>query len=225
MMVDKGVMQEIREHLTQGKSSHEVIALGYAPGSVYKVQRQLRRHGSAANNLSAPVRLEEPASAPHPDILARLEKLEAANDELSAQVTELLAEKQTDSILESQIDQLGQRVERLVSEVAAVNKEASLKANEQQGRIALLEQQTKTLEEVVALLVPLMYHLDIHHRTSTHGWLSDPADQEFGPSDVGYKALLQALRQMLSQNDGLVRQCHRFSLPVQLRGILSNYKN
>ena len=42
----KGMMQQIREHLAQGKSSTEIIALGYKPPTVYKVQRQMRRHGS-----------------------------------------------------------------------------------------------------------------------------------------------------------------------------------
>jgi hypothetical protein len=42
-MDTKGVMQQIRDHLAQGKSSQEVIALGYAPGSVYKIQRQMRK--------------------------------------------------------------------------------------------------------------------------------------------------------------------------------------
>ena len=42
MEAEKGVMEEIRELLSLGMSSREVIDLGYAPGTVYKVQRQLR---------------------------------------------------------------------------------------------------------------------------------------------------------------------------------------
>ena len=38
-------MEEIRNLLSQGKSSSEVIALGYKPPTVYKVQRQLRKKG------------------------------------------------------------------------------------------------------------------------------------------------------------------------------------
>ena len=37
------VMQEVRTLLTEGRSSREVIDLGYAPGTVYKVQRRMRR--------------------------------------------------------------------------------------------------------------------------------------------------------------------------------------
>jgi hypothetical protein len=51
-MVGKGIMQEIREHLAQGKSSQEVIALGYAAGSVYKIQQQLRRSSGEKGNAS-----------------------------------------------------------------------------------------------------------------------------------------------------------------------------
>jgi hypothetical protein len=211
----KGVMQQIREQLIEGKSSQEVIALGYAPGSVYKVQRQLRRNGSAGDNLSAPIGVEAPTSALDSEVLARIAELKLENAELSAQVTELLEERQSRSSLDFKIDQLEQRVERLVFKVETVNQETCLKVDEQQRRVELLEQRAKTLEEVDSLLVPLVYHLDVHHRSSTHGWPADPADKEFGPSDSGYKALLQTLGQRLSQNDGFVRQSHRFSLPVQ----------
>ena len=38
-----GAMQEVREQLERGVSSGAIIAKGYAPGTVYKVQRQFRR--------------------------------------------------------------------------------------------------------------------------------------------------------------------------------------
>jgi len=41
-MENRGIMQQVRELLSQGKPSREVIQLGYAPGTVYKVQRQVR---------------------------------------------------------------------------------------------------------------------------------------------------------------------------------------
>ena len=42
-MANDGIMEEIRSHLAQDKSSAEVIDLGFKPSSVYKVQSQLRR--------------------------------------------------------------------------------------------------------------------------------------------------------------------------------------
>ncbi len=38
-----GIMEDIRSLLKEGRSSAEVIASGYAPSSVYKAQRQLRK--------------------------------------------------------------------------------------------------------------------------------------------------------------------------------------
>jgi hypothetical protein len=41
-MNSNGIMEEIRNLLSQGTSSTEAIALGYKPSTVYKAQRQLR---------------------------------------------------------------------------------------------------------------------------------------------------------------------------------------
>ena len=41
-MENRGIMRQVRELLSQGKASREVIQQGYAPGTVYKVQRQVR---------------------------------------------------------------------------------------------------------------------------------------------------------------------------------------
>ena len=38
-----GIMQEIRTLLSEGRSSRDVIDAGYAPGTVYKVQRNYRQ--------------------------------------------------------------------------------------------------------------------------------------------------------------------------------------
>ncbi len=43
-MPRNGIMEEIRSLLDEAKSGAEVIALGYNPSTVYKVQGQLRRH-------------------------------------------------------------------------------------------------------------------------------------------------------------------------------------
>ncbi len=47
-MDSTGIMEQIREHIAQGKKSGELIRMGYAPGTVYKVQRQMRRRASRA---------------------------------------------------------------------------------------------------------------------------------------------------------------------------------
>ena len=42
-MQTRGVLRAIRERLERGETSGALIATGFAPGSVYKAQRQLRR--------------------------------------------------------------------------------------------------------------------------------------------------------------------------------------
>ena len=42
-MESMGIMQQIRQLLSQGRSSREVIEMGFSPGTVYKVQHQLAR--------------------------------------------------------------------------------------------------------------------------------------------------------------------------------------
>ncbi len=44
-METKGIMQQVREHFGHGNSSTHVIALGDAPSTVDKVQRELRKKG------------------------------------------------------------------------------------------------------------------------------------------------------------------------------------
>ncbi len=41
-MQNHGILREIRDLLALGNTSRKVIDMGYAPGSVYKAQRQVR---------------------------------------------------------------------------------------------------------------------------------------------------------------------------------------
>ena len=49
MMVQGRVQREIVDALSRGRTSGEVIASGFNPSTVYKVQRMLRRGPIAAN--------------------------------------------------------------------------------------------------------------------------------------------------------------------------------
>jgi hypothetical protein len=64
----KGTMQQIREHLIEGKSSQEVIALGYAPGTVYKIQRRLKKRAVPAED-SPPLQGHQKESSSAPSTL------------------------------------------------------------------------------------------------------------------------------------------------------------
>jgi DNA repair exonuclease SbcCD ATPase subunit len=61
-MLGNGIMEEIRNLLSQGKSSSEVIALGYKPPTVYKVRRQLRKKHQDSREVSAPQNEPVPAA-------------------------------------------------------------------------------------------------------------------------------------------------------------------
>jgi hypothetical protein len=214
----KGVMQQIREHLEQGKSSQEVIALGYAPGSVYKVQRQIRRKESPGEKQLAQVSLESLASETASHLIMRLEILEAEHAQLRSLGSGLLEQEPEDNNLECKLGQLEHVVQDLVSKREAANRASSTKADDQQNKIDLLERRSSDLEALVSLLLPLVYHLDYHHRRATHGWPTDPADQELGLSDSTYNALLQKLQHVLSQSRAVGVRNRRITTISRFRG-------
>jgi hypothetical protein len=49
-MNENGIMQNIRELLSQGVGAPEIIAQGYAPSTVYRVQRDTRRKSGLNGN-------------------------------------------------------------------------------------------------------------------------------------------------------------------------------
>ena len=55
-----GVMDEIRGHLSDGKGSREIIQLGYAPGSVYRLQREFRAEQAEEDAVSKETEQESP---------------------------------------------------------------------------------------------------------------------------------------------------------------------
>ena len=69
-MGTKGIMEQIREHLAQRKSSTQVIALGYAPATVYKVQRQLRRRNEQHERDLTDVSSRNPGNGLVPELEA-----------------------------------------------------------------------------------------------------------------------------------------------------------
>jgi hypothetical protein len=64
-MSTTGIMEEIWELLSQGKTSSEIIALGHKPPTVYKVQRQIRERslGIASELIPGPDRANEATPA------------------------------------------------------------------------------------------------------------------------------------------------------------------
>jgi transposase-like protein len=102
-MVDKGIMEGIREHLAQGKSSQEVIALGYAPGTVYRIQHQLRRRSGEKGKTSVRATPEAQVPIIDTEAVARMKHLETENAQLRAQMAELHQEVERVTSLHSQL--------------------------------------------------------------------------------------------------------------------------
>jgi hypothetical protein len=215
----RGIMQQIREHIAEGKSAREVISLGFAPGSVYKVRRQLRPTDNAGDNPSSSEALEARDSTLEREVLVRLGKLESETAGLSSQVTELLKEGQDDNRMESSIDQLDRKIQGMASKVETIKRETSLKADEQQKRVELLEQRATRIEELVTRLIPLVHHLDVHHRQLIHGWPEDPSDKNLRLSNAGYYALLSHIRAFLSRATQRIDQRQLYGLPISFRDL------
>jgi hypothetical protein len=90
-----GVMARIRELLSEGKSSREIIDLGFAPRTVYKVQQTFLRKNSAMDRVrirpEGPEKLMTPGHSPCWEQLAGLsdhvrklsQEIEVLRDELS----------------------------------------------------------------------------------------------------------------------------------------------
>lgn len=89
-----GVMQQISEHLAGGKTSTEVISLGYKSSTVYKVKRKLIRRAQA--NGRVPV---------------------TGNDQLAISITNGFSQSQ----LETENARLQQEVEDLTSQLEATH--------------------------------------------------------------------------------------------------------
>jgi DNA repair exonuclease SbcCD ATPase subunit len=123
-----GIMAEIRDLLSQGKSSSEVIALGYKPSTVYKVQRQLNKRGP--DNIKALNLGNDPAT------LATPAYLQAENADLQQRIVTLEAELAEAASLRSELDQALSRIEELEAEAHQV------KALRVQARSFQLEVQT-----------------------------------------------------------------------------------
>jgi predicted RNase H-like nuclease (RuvC/YqgF family) len=217
-MDTKGVLEQIREHLAQGKSSQEVIALGYAPGSVYKIQRQLRRRREGKEEPAARSTAEAQVPVVNNEVFIRMERLETENAELRTQMAELLQEVKRVASLHSQLDQLQRRLEKLDTE-ATQSQQEIIRCAQGQQRIETLERQIQRLDEVVCLLSLLVYHLDVHHRQQIHRWLPDPADRDLQQNDQGYRTLQQQLRSLLAKAMTDFKQRQRFGLPLRFKNL------
>jgi DNA repair exonuclease SbcCD ATPase subunit len=153
-----GIMAEIRDLLSQGKSSSEVIALGYKPSTVYKVQRQLRKSGK--DNIKAlhlknsliPVAGPPQLHAENADLQQRIATLEAELAEAASLRSEL-------DLARSHIDELeaeAHRVQGLQDQVRSLQLEAQTWQREAETTQKALEEVERHLAEVHRVIDALM---------------------------------------------------------------------
>jgi hypothetical protein len=218
-MPDNGIMEEIRELLSQGKSSGEVIRQGYAPGTVYKVQRQLRLGDGEKKNLATQAVVEVRQSTSDAGAIGRIELLESEHVGLRAQVAELDQEVAEVASLQSQVEKLQRQLEDLSRSTGQFQAEFSRHTQEQERQVETLQRQVKGLEETESRIGLLVFHLDAHHRESFHGFRPDPADRDFRINDAGYQTLLRQLREALSGCFTGAERRQQLGLLVRLRDL------
>ncbi len=164
--------------------------MGYAPGSVYKVQRQFRRSGNGVAKVGqAPI----PASAPDEETEDSWEFLLRHWSE-----GESLQNSDATSLAGDEIETLKEKTRGISNEVQRSEVKSDI-AEEQISRIGPLEFLVSSLNEVTLLMGQLLYHLDIHHRQVWHGQAIDRADSDVRLGDEGYRSAQRRLQELLAE--------------------------
>ena len=134
-----GVMEEIRQLLADGESSGDLIKLGYAPGTIYKVQRQLRRRRQQQDGQEpASLALAEgPLRAMADQLQARIEELEAENAGLRQQL-----DKWEDRVVE--LNSLNTQLEAAQARVRALDMEVAT-GRDREKQVKVLESNRDTM--------------------------------------------------------------------------------
>jgi uncharacterized protein (DUF2267 family) len=142
-------MAELRTHLSSGKSSGEVIALGYKAGTVYKVQRQLYRRGQGEGSVAGP----RSAQLRAPTVLLPWSEVEPEKIQLHQQVEELGDELKfgddDDDELEAEVQTLRERVKVLEAEAVAAGLRQRVKDLE--GQLERAGHTQVTMQQCAAL--------------------------------------------------------------------------
>ena len=157
-MNTNGIMGDTRSLLNEGRSSAEVIALGYAPSSVYKAQRQLRK---------ATVRPDQPMTQVLVTNMASegWSELREENAKLRQQVSlleELTAER---DVLREELELAQCRIDDLKGEASQAQQlRVRLAAIEPEARAAgELRQEIKELDHQVR-------HTNVTMAQEVHHW-------------------------------------------------------
>ena len=224
-----GIMEQIRQHVAGGKSSREVIDLGYAPGSVYKAQKQVRRRQATVSDSVAPITIVPAQPMMDEEAVARLDELEEETEQLEAIVDELSDQVAWLQSLESGVGILEERIKGLEEEARrrkALEEESrrrevtmSQKIQDQTRRIDNLDKRAKTMTNTAMVMGLVLYHLDVHHRGDMHGLPRDPADGDIRLNDNGYLKMQGRLRDFLERESKGFDKRKRFGLAVRMEDL------
>lgn len=144
-MENKGIMEKIREHLAQGRTSGELIGLGFRPGTVYKVQRQSKAQGRR-DSLSGTSHGTSPVTGSDTGAM-----LAEDDDDLEWAWLEGEANPVSAELFQARTDELETQVQDLRKQVEALEN-LSQSLHEITQQIQLKTRRTESLETQVEAL-------------------------------------------------------------------------
>ena len=144
----KRIMEQIRDHLSHGRTSREVIDLGYAAGSVYKVQRKLRQAKNAESTKGASQHIPAGLAPIDPATTAKTSEVETEIS-LARLLEESDEEDEWPNSPQLEHKLLRESVDR-VEELTQSLSESTQEIQEQARRIKNIEHQSEALTRTQA---------------------------------------------------------------------------
>ena len=214
-----GVMDEIRLHLSEGKDSREMIGLGYAPGTVYRLQREFREAQTEEHAVSMETAQEPPVPGTE-DQGAALEILQSEASRNQEQIAELRAEVEQLADAQVAMRELREAHDRLSQQMQQLDGKVRQQLQQQREHNDALRCRIDSLTELTKIVGLLLLHLDVHHRRA-HGWSDDPADGDTAMNDEGYRKLVNRLRPVLNEAFKGLDQRREYGLKIRFAELLT----
>lgn len=208
-MESKGIMEQIREHIAQGKSSSDIIAMGYAPPTVYKVQRWMRKKGLTGGRPQIELAPVAPVTIADHVSQTRVKELEAENEQLRQQLSELHWEVIRADAAESKLAQARSCVQELETRVSALGRQAEQNRVEWrtlQGLLAQAKERMLTAESKLREVEQENADLKAYLGSKNCGWQEDFARFK-EPRKVCAHTPVPSTRGIVPQSFIVVQRC------------------
>jgi hypothetical protein len=168
-MESTGIMQQVRELLCQGLSSGEIIKRGYAPGTVYRVQREMRRKAymaqikvQTAQQTVTNIGLAAPLNTEMNAMVDRLRYYQEDNQRFQSEIERLNGFEEESNNLQLQITKLS-------SELESCNKEKEILSSKRSELMERNEQLYRQLNDIRIENIGLKRYL----ASKNCGWRQD----------------------------------------------------